>query len=389
MKRFSSFWLLAFAVAVATSMTLSSCNKDDDDDNQPVNNEQQNQGQTDDKTDGKTDNTTPTDLVSAAAVADEITKLDAGSHTLKVGGEFTEATLNSIGDALRTKYAALTSGSSTSKALKQTATTPIFAVELDLSATTGLSKLESGVSDDGATYSGLAGSQALTSLTLPSTLKEISANAVAHCLNLTTVSIPESVTTIADGAFFGCVNLKESDKFPNMKGTLVDADELKSVISEFTDGNHFIKVSGTLDGNNLPFFYGNSDFTLNLDLYATEIGKDIENQFCGSGDWLKGAQMLKSVILPHSLTKIEDWTFSACHNLVYVMIPKSVRSINSKSSSNGMCGAFFECFNLKNINIEDPYGWKNQDGNPIDKLTSDMLLTFLLPEDSDYYFYKD
>lgn len=357
------------------SVCFSSCKDDDNNDNQPPNNETpQNQESTEPKEEASNDD----GFINATSLADEIAKLGVGTYDLKVNGELTATTLNSIGEALRAKYTAVTTDISKSK---KSQVSPVFAVNLDLSKVIGLTKLETSVLNDGATFSGLAGCYALTSLKLPNTLTEIESNAVAYCINLANVTIPETVQTIADGSFFGCYKLEKNEKFTNLRGMVIEATDLGEKIKELTKGEYFIQVVGAYDNeweNEYAFFENcrENEIYINLDIADadTKAVHNFEGSDAFKEDWLK------AIVWSMSAPKIECFRFSGSKSLNTVIIPESVTTIETE-------GLFNRCDNLKNIIIADPYGWKKVTKQKnettgkledveesIDKLTSDMLL---------------
>ena len=374
MNRLNYFWMLMFTIVLIASTTLSSCGKDDDETKSTNNETEQPKDQDGNKPD---DAQIGNDgFINAASLADTVANLGVGHHELKVNGELSTTTLNSIGEILRTKYSSLIIGYSTTK---KTSVASEFSVDLDLSETTGLIKLESGVSADGATYTGLAGCSALTALKLPKTLIEIESNAVGYCINLTNVTIPESVKTIADGSFFGCYKLEKNEKFPNLRGMVIEATDLGEKIKELTKGEYFIQVVGAYDNeweNEYAFYDNCSDKGIYIYLDIADVDASKVNNFEGTdafkGNWLKAIVWAKTAPLT-------EWKFSGGVSLNTVVIPASVTTIECY-------GLFHKCDNLKNIIIAAPLGWKRifkqknettgsyeEVEEPVDKLNSDML----------------
>ena len=61
------------------------------------------------------------------------------------------------------------------------------------------------------------------------------------------------------------------------------------------------------------------------------------------GEWAFGYTLLKSIIIPESVTQIEDYAFCGCENLTNITIPKSVTQIGDS--------AFAWCKNLTSVTI--------------------------------------
>lgn len=110
---------------------------------------------------------------------------------------------------------------------------------------------------------------ALTTVTLPNTLKSIGALAFRDCKNLTTIEIPDGITVIEESTFDGCTNLK-SIKFPNQLA--------------------FIK-----------------------------------------GDAFRDCVDLESINIPDSTQEIRENAFLNCDSLVSVVIPKNVKYLGGSS----------------------------------------------------------
>ena len=63
------------------------------------------------------------------------------------------------------------------------------------------------------------------------------------------------------------------------------------------------------------------------------------------GEWAFGYTLLKSIIIPESVTQIGDCAFWGCENLTNITIPKSVTQIGDN--------AFARCENLTSITIPE------------------------------------
>ncbi|MBR5842383.1 MAG: leucine-rich repeat domain-containing protein [Bacteroidaceae bacterium] len=144
------------------------------------------------------------------------------------------------------------------------------------------------------------------SITIPATVthegKEYSVTSIGneafkYCYNLTSITIPKSVTSIGDDAFDYCSNL-----------TAVHISSIAAWCN--------IKFS-RYDSNPL-YFTGN--------LYLN-------------------GELVTELILPESVTSIENYTFYECHSLTAITIPAGVKSIGSQ--------AFLGCNSLTTITFPE------------------------------------
>lgn len=117
----------------------------------------------------------------------------------------------------------------------------------------------------GISFPGFDDCKSLTSITLPSTLKEIGRRAFHNCISLKEIEIPESVTKIEAYAFADCRELK----------------------------------------------------AIQLPKNLTELGQSAF-LYC---------EKLRSIEFPESLTDIPSSVCSACPNLETIIIPKSIKSL--------------------------------------------------------------
>lgn len=203
------------------------------------------------------------------------------------------------------------------------------------------------------------GCTALEKVVLPETVTEISAFAFASCTNLKEIEIPESVTYIGGAAFSTCSSLSDISLPTNLSKIgawafyncdSIECIEIPANISEVE--NTFISSYWRYGG-----VFAECD---NLKIVSFEEGitklKLIFND-CTS---------IEKIVLPDTVTEIEDSAFSGCSGLVSIEIPESVIVIGgnafngctqlsdlklpSKLSKIG-AWAFYNCDSLKSINI--------------------------------------
>ena len=240
---------------------------------------------------------------------------------------------------------------------------------------------------------------AVTSLTLPSTLREIGSYAFNGCSSLTSVTIPDNVLSVGEGAFSGCSAL-ETMTLPLIGYPLgyVFGRELFAHASssrqpygydddqsrEYFD--YYIPVSlshVTVTGESIPagafrdcYFIESITITdgvtdIGEDAFigckgmtsviipdsVTKIGESAFNGCAFKISWGGRPQIKEigsqafygydgtSLTIPNSVTSIGEWAFGRCDSLVSVTIPDGVTSIGEWA----FCG--FD--GLKTVNIPD------------------------------------
>ena len=142
-----------------------------------------------------------------------------------------------------------------------------------------------------------------------------------HKENIVSVEIPSSVTSIGRYAFDDCRFVKE-----------LHIDDLTSYLNCLTTDS------------SSPLF----DSMQNVSLYVNgELTTDlvIQEGITAIRDSAFRHVNLSSVVIPSSVTSIEDYAFTSCSNLASITIPSSVTSIGST--------AFYRCSSLETINFED------------------------------------
>ena len=152
--------------------------------------------------------------------------------------------------------------------------------------------------------SAFAGCRSLSNIAIPSSVNSIGDRAFWDCCSLTSIVIPESVTSIGDWAFCGCSSLKYIS-IP------------KNVIC--LNGNPFFNWYGKLECLSPNFIY-EDDVLFNKDKSKIISCRD---------------QVIRSYIIPDSVTSIGDRAFYGCCFLSDIVIPTSVTSIGR--------GAFHDC----------------------------------------------
>ena len=181
---------------------------------------------------------------------------------------------------------------------------------------------------------------AVTSLTLPSTLREIGGYAFKGCSSLTSVTIPDNVLSVGEGAFSGCSALESLTVPLNWRplGYIFGGEEYTGAVkiwqwndSERDDLSSYYIPSTlrhvTVTGDEVPFgalYRCNTIETVVVADSVTSIG---DYAFYGCSD-------LTSVTIPDSVTYIGWNAFRRdCTGLTSITIPDSVTSIGSDAFS--------------------------------------------------------
>lgn len=254
--------------------------------------------------------------------------------------------------------------------------------------------------------------KSLTNFTIPISTKKIDSYAFCGCSNLTNITIPDSVTYIGDSAFNGCNKLQSiriPDSVTDIGFDAFACSGLKNVII----GNNVKSLNGFAFKNNKNLrevVIGNGVTTIsdyqfqgceslesisigtgiqNIGYYAFDNCKKLSKVNISSLDaWCKAKiidnpiniaqnlyinnKLVEDLIIPDTVNKINDGTFSNCKSISSVIIGNNVTEIGSRafsfcsnlkevsfgnSVSNIRKEAFFGCSSLIKVNISDISSW--------------------------------
>lgn len=193
------------------------------------------------------------------------------------------------------------------------------------------------LAEDGDYYVVKGDSQGnITSLEIPSTYEslpvaEIASNAFENWSALTSVTIPDSVKTINDEAFYGCTALADitvGDSVTRIGDCAFYNTAYYNDSANWQDGalyleNYLLKADTSISGS-----YAIKDGTLVI-----------------ADNALYECVYMKNVTIPDSVVTIGASAFNKCDLLVKVAIPNSVTYIGAM--------AFYNCWYLDTITIGD------------------------------------
>ena len=221
----------------------------------------------------------------------------------------------------------------------------------------------------------------ITNAIIPENVKYIGMNAFQECSNLESVIIPDSVISISDGAFSYCINL-ENVIIPNSVKSMSDSKTVfnkqiilcykNSYAHTWAQRNNipFALIDGTEEENTLSGSFNEFSWNLDKKTGILEINgsntlpsdfntiegtwKDYKNHvlkivysegFTDIGTGFSSYPLLRTVVIPDTVTSIGYYAFEGCGCLKSIAIGNNVESIGVR--------AFSSCKNLKSITIPD------------------------------------
>ena len=198
--------------------------------------------------------------------------------------------------------------------------------------------IENGVTDIGSHCFWCC--EGMESITIPDSVTSIDSSAFYSCKMLSNILIPNSVTSISYGAFSYCDSLID----------IFIPESVVSIGNEAFSGNKLLNIN--VDDNNQHFcsvdgvlFNKNKSILIRRPNGKTDLSYTIPNGIVSIYNGAFSSNKFQKVIIPESMTKIEDDAFSGCKNLSVIVLPPNLMSIG--------CSAFSWCYALKEITIPD------------------------------------
>ncbi len=167
--------------------------------------------------------------------------------------------------------------------------------------------------------SAFEGCSGLTSVTMPNSLTTIGEYAFEDCTGLTSVTIPEGVTSIKDSAFCDCIGLV----------TVTISSTVTNIHSYAFDGCSGLMAFSVADANTV--YSSANGLLLSKDGKTLVKGVKGEVTIPGGvetiGDSAFWGAGLTSVVIPASVTVLDQYAFGDCALLSEIAIPPSVTAI--------------------------------------------------------------
>ena len=185
-----------------------------------------------------------------------------------------------------------------------------------------------GLSVAGINSNAFKNNTALSSVTIPNTVKTIGASAFEGCVSLSEITIPDSVTSIGASAF--SKSGLTSITIPYSVETLGDSAFYNCPA---------LKTASFAEGSKLERI-GASTFANCVSLSKVNYGERL-NTFGAAS--FSGCKSLSDITLPNNTTTIESFAFFECSGAKNITIPKAVTNIGHY--------AFYGCTMLTEINF--------------------------------------
>ena len=178
----------------------------------------------------------------------------------------------------------------------------------------------------------------LSNIKLNDSLLTIGSKAFYLCIGLKEIYIPKNVINIEASAFGGCKNLVSFD-IDNENRVYDSRDNSHALIE--TNTNKLLLVTDKLIIPESIKIIGKNCFSNKLIkniIFPKDLEKIEDNAF-------SNCRLLKEIIIPDSVTAIGEATFSGCISLEKVILSNKIEEIKDNTFNN--------CINLKSINIDN------------------------------------
>ena len=180
------------------------------------------------------------------------------------------------------------------------------------------------------------GCDSLCELVIPSSVTSIGNRAFSACSSLRELVLPSSVTRIGDGAFNDCpsllLNIRNS-KFRLIDNSIIVDTDKRVVLSCLNNKDNIIIPSSVTSIEDYAFWWCSSLRELEIPSSVTSIGKFA----------FASCRSLRELEIPSSVTSIGEFAFASCRSLRELEIPSSVTSIGNS--------AFKDCKSLRKLAI--------------------------------------
>lgn len=185
-----------------------------------------------------------------------------------------------------------------------------------------------------------AGNTSLTSISIGENVTEIEYGAFKDCTYLTNVKLTDSLTTIGNAVFSNNTSLKKITLPKNLKvlgsGVFAGCDKL-STIGIAKENPYFVFEKNALYDKEKTLLYCYTEGSKSKSYSMPDTVIDIDEY----AFW--GNDALQEIKFSTNLREIPSYAFSNCRNLLAISVPYSVKSINSK--------AFENCISLQKVMI--------------------------------------
>lgn len=200
------------------------------------------------------------------------------------------------------------------------------------------------------------GCKSLSTIIIPNSVTRIEAQAFMSCYKLSSITIGTAVKNINDFAFSDCdglmsVNILDLTAWFGISFETQYSNPLAKAHHLYLNGNEITNLvipNSVTNINDFAFYDCDGLMSVTIPNSVTSIGKSSFN-YC---------EGLTSVSIPNSVTTIGKYAFSHCSYLKSVTLGNSITNIEEQSFDN--CSRLTSLF----VNIEDPldvYLWLNRD----------------------------